>query len=230
METAVKTHNIWNGIMHLRCQLLVLCCICCNPIALSAQERLHELFDCRTPSLTITEFGAVTLRLYPLPSERKSLSSAEASLRSVISERDLLSIGMAHLLAKNRVKSNSQSSTGSSNSQIGGEDNRPLIARKATPDTMVFARGFEIVVFPRVFVALPQVANFAVKNGDFIGTLNRNTGNQEAGREVSDPEEKPDPLRKVLSAGENGKLSANRKLRRNSFTSDEGRLAKVHWN
>ncbi len=106
----------------------------------------------RNPSLP-TEYGHVTLRLPPISTIQVPLTAAKVPFAAAIGEYDVLSIASNYAL----------------NERVSSFD--PIIRHPHTPDTFVFVRGSEIVVFPRVLMLAPQVSLSTVRSNDIIASL-----------------------------------------------------------
>ncbi len=110
----------------------------------------------------------ITLRLYPFGVTTKTIGRQGATLLQTIEGLDLLAI-RAQSLRQEIVK-------GSGEQQ--NLNRIHIYARKATPDTMILARGGKIIVFPRLFLLHPRFANLQLLPGDFVGTVDLGDDNK----------------------------------------------------
>ncbi len=106
----------------------------------------------RHPSLP-TEYGHVTLRLQSISTIHVPLTAAKVPFAAAIGEYDVLSIA------------------GSFATNVPASSYTPIIRHPHTPDTFVFVRGSEIVVFPRVLMLAPQVSLSTFRSNDIIASL-----------------------------------------------------------
>ena len=112
--------------------------------------------------------GDVALRLHPFGFENASIEPRGAGLLSFIQNKDLLAIHMETLARQILQKPD-----------VPGEnESRHIYTREAAPNTIVWARGRQVVIFPRVFLLYPKFANITIHSGDFVGTVSlRDTPN-----------------------------------------------------
>ncbi len=138
--------------MPVKMTCLLLAALVVNASSVSA-DPLALLRHCHhNPSLP-TEYGHVILRLQPISAIRVPLTAAKVPFATAIGEYDFLSIANNFALNQ-RVSSFDQ-----------------IIRHPHTPDTFVFIRGQEIVVFPRVLMFAPQVSLSSVRQDDTIASL-----------------------------------------------------------
>jgi len=105
--------------------------------------------------------GEVVLRLYPFDFENASIEPRGTGLLSYIQNKDLLAIHMETLTRQILQRTDVP----------GEKELRHIYAREAAPNTVVWARGRQVVVFPRVLLLYPKFANIAIRSGDFVGTV-----------------------------------------------------------
>lgn len=154
-----------------------------------AIDDLFGLLHCKKAEPASTTEGIVALRLYPLAVKQLSIPANGISLSAFIAETDLVASALAH-----KQWNELRSSVPSANVRGRLAQSEPvqppthLYADPKTPDTMILGRGNQVVVFPRVLLLYPSVANHVVRDGDVVASVYL--------KPIA--ETQTDPLRKLL--------------------------------
>lgn len=154
-----------------------------------AIDDLFAWLHCRKAEPLSPSQGTVALRLHPLDVKQQPIPADGVSLSSLIVETDLVANALAH--AQWNELRNSIPSAEVRGRVIQAEQPRApnhIYADPKTPDTFVLGRGNRVVVFPRVLLLHPTVANIVVRDGDVVASLYLNPL----------AETRTDPLRKLL--------------------------------